>query len=441
MREPMAGVTQRRRMVATSRAALVEILALALALPGVASFIAPGHGQKLALHVAGGLASTRRMGRAVPLAMAVPSTDKPAARRHSWEPQDLTQDRPGCVPIPDDDYVKQYQRNPALWPVEFFLIVYRRTRNAATQKLETSVLVRKSANGTSKWGVGSGVPATRWVLSSQERPPFGYKWSDPTLTFDASHFPEFPRDGRESWAYRKIDIREDAFNGPDASEVQDPALEEYSAHIRQGLMNELAKRLGEADSSESWDARTLSVVKAIVDRPSSTAAIQGSLRMSGVFGPEQLGVGSNAPDPAALAGSMRVFTMFPQMPDPMPPPSASPKELLEEIASREARMAESGRDPHRDRHGRVYTHKSTNNVSNTIHGVYLTLDATGSPGLDQVPALDLFGTKAVQREWVSLEDLGVLDASVGISTQDTKPTFISGFIVRQLVREGIIRVQ
>ena len=104
-------------------------------------------------------------------------------------------------------------------------------------------------------------------------------------------------------------------------------------------------------------------------------------------------------------------------------------------------MAESGRDPHRDRHGRVYTHKSTNNVSNTIHGVYLTLDATGSPGLDQVPALDLFGTKAVQREWVSLEDLGVLDASGGISTLDTKPTFISGFIVRQLVREGIIRVQ
>ena len=100
--------------------------------------------------------------------MAVPSTDKPAARRHSWEPQDLTQDRPGCVPIPDDDYVKQYQRNPALWPVEFFLIVYRRTRNAATQKLETSVLVRKSANGTSKWGVGTGVPATRWMYVTRQ---------------------------------------------------------------------------------------------------------------------------------------------------------------------------------------------------------------------------------------------------------------------------------
>ena len=59
-------------------------------------------------------------------------------------------------------------------------------------------------------------------------------------------------------------------------------------------------------------------------------------------------------------------------------------------------MRQSGRDPHTDRHGRVFTHISTPNVSNTIHGVYLTLDATGL--LDDIPpALDLFGTKEVER--------------------------------------------
>ena len=72
-------------------------------------------------------------------------------------------------------------------------------------------------------------------------------------------------------------------------------------------------------------------------------------------------------------------------------------------------------------------------VSNTIHGVYMTLDLTG---LDEIPpALDLFGTKKVEREWVSLRDLEV------DSTVDPKPTFISGFIVRQLVAEGVIDVR
>ena len=67
-------------------------------------------------------------------------------------------------------------------------------------------------------------------------------------------------------------------------------------------------------------------------------------------------------------------------------------------------------------------------------GVYLTLDATGL--LDDIPpALDLFGTKEVAREWVSLQDLKV------DSTVDPKPTFISGFIVRQLVKEGVIDVR
>ena len=103
-------------------------------------------------------------------------------------------------------------------------------------------------------------------------------------------------------------------------------------------------------------------------------------------------------------------------------------------------MAASGRDPHQDRHGRTFTHISTSNPSNTIHGVYLTLDATGLPGLDEVPALDLFGTKEVRREWRSLQDLKVL-ASDGrsLGTEDTKPTFISGFIVRQLVEDGVIK--
>ena len=118
----------------------------------------------------------------------------------------------------------------------------------------------------------------------------------------------------------------------------------------------------------------------------------------------------------------------------MPAPTATPDELRAEMASRAERMRQSGRDPHTDRHGRVYTHISTPNVSNTIHGVYLTLDATGL--LDDIPpALDLFGTKEVEREWVSLRDLAV-DAA-----EDPKPTFISGFIVRQLVAEGVIDVR
>merc|ERR1740130_592601 len=126
----------------------------------------------------------------------------------------------------------------------------------------------------------------------------------------------------------------------------------------------------------------------------------------------------------------------------MPVPSTSAEELREEIESRDSRMAASGRDPHKDAHGRKYTHKSTSNVSNTIHGVYLTFDATDLPGLDEVPALDLFGIKEVKREWKSLQDLKVLESDgQTISTEDTKPTFISGFIVRQLVKDGVIRIE
>ena len=69
------------------------------------------------------------------------------------------------------------------------------------------------------------------------------------------------------------------------------------------------------------------------------------------------------------------------------------------------------------------------------------MDATDLPGLDEVPAVDLFGTKEIKREWKSLQDLAVLESDGRtISTADTKPTFISGFIVRQLVKEGVMCV-
>ena len=78
-------------------------------------------------------------------------------------------------------------------------------------------------------------------------------------------------------------------------------------------------------------------------------------------------------------------------------------------------------------------------MSNTIHGVYLSVDATDVNGLDDIHGLDLFGITKVSREWVSLKDLKVLNKDgTTIGTDDTKPTFISGFIVRQLVKEGII---
>lgn len=437
-------------MTAIGCGALGEFVALVLTIPGVSSFVVPGRGQMLEIISAPSLKGRARVSAMVHR----PSSAKAGAQVHTWAPQDLTKDCPGYMPIPGDDYVKKYQRNRALWPVEFFLIVYRRARKARTQKRETQVLVRKSANGTSKWGLGTGVPATRWVLSSQERPPLGYTWSEPRIRFEARNYPEFPKSGQESWAYDKIDIREDAFNGPDATNLKDPELEEYARKIRQCLRRKLSEQIDDGKNEDSWEASALSVVKNIVDSAKSVAAIQGTLRMSGIFaqkqkdatgdgspGPRYVGLGENAPDPAELVQSMRIFTMFPQMPDPMPLPSTSSEELQKEITSREFRMAERGRDPHRDRHGRIFTHKSTSNVSNTIHGVYLTLDATNLPGLDEAPALDLFGTKEVRREWKSLQELKVLDADgKSISLEDTKPTFISGFIVRQLVKDGVINV-
>ena len=377
-----------------------------------------------------------------------------AARSFTWVPQDLTKDIPGFEPIPDTDYVKQFERQPDLWPVEFFVVAYRRVRNQRTQKSETQLLVRKSANGTSKFGIGTGVPVTRWLLSTEKDPPFGYERSKPNLRFEASNFPEFPRNGEQSWAYDKIHLRADAFTEPP---FHDPELEAFAAEIRDGLRLKFSEQLTRGEKIEAWEARRLSVVKAVLDKPNSRAAIQGALRMSGLFRRRRcsnqapgtrpsLGSrarfieagGEAAPDLTSILEATRVFTMFPQMPDPLPPPSTSQEALREEMASREVRMAKSGRDPHQDRHGRMFTHKSTSNVSNTIHGVYLTLDCSAFDRavLDEVPALDLFGTEEIEREWRSMEDLKVLDSHGDMGTEDTKPIFISGFVVRELFKSG-----
>ena len=297
--------------------------------------------------------ATLRMLPALFFASAV-SLNAPISRlQPTWAPQDLTRDNPGFAPIPEDDYVKQYERNQALWPVEFFVIVYRRIRDGTAE-----VLVRRSANGTSKYGVGTGAPATRWILASQEAPQ-GYVKNG--LSFAASNFPEFDAD--VDWSYDKIDIRADAFAGQDAE------LEAFAGEIRDGLRAELAARAG---SAVAWEGSTLSVVRSVLERPNSLAAIQGTLRMSGLFARKATGGRYvELADAAGLVESVRIYTMFPQMPSPMPAPTATPEELREEMATRAERMKESGRDPHTDRHGRVFTHISTPNVSNTIHGVHL----------------------------------------------------------------------
>merc|ERR1719316_993100 len=107
-------------------------------------------------------------------------------------------------------------------------------------------------------------------------------------------------------------------------------------------------------------------------------------------------VNLEAVDFAELAQSMRIYTMFGQMPKPLPHPDTP--DNMDEIKGRVSDWA--------DENGRMYTHKSTSNPSNTIHGVYLTLDATDAPDLDEVPpACNIFGAEVAEREWVSLEEL------------------------------------
>ncbi len=380
----------------------------------------------------------------------------------TWSPQDLTRDNAGFQNIPDDDYIKLYQKNPELWPVEFFLIAHRQSKSTKTGRSETQVLVRKSANRTSKYGVGTGVPATRWLLSSSE-PPRGYEWSNPTICFDANKFPEYDTNQKdmEPWTYQKIDICENAFHDPHEG-FEDPSLEEYARTIRDHLQTEFSTRLQKNESENymsSWETERIAVVQKILDQPNSVAAIQGTLRMSGLFEKQRERTegengdsphsdryialeGATAPDPLSLAKSVQIHTMFPQMPDPMPLPSTTPEELKKEITSRYSRMIDDGKDLHKDKYGRTYTHISTSNVSNTIHGVYLSLDLTGHLEGDESvpPALDLFGTKTITREWKCLKDLKVLGDGGKICTEDPKPTFISGFIVRQLVMDGIIGI-
>lgn len=434
------------RLNATPLAMMINLLALILAFRGVSSFLVPGSGQTRRIHPTPPMAAAARFSTTLQSERVI---DQDTI--HKWTPQDLTKNNAGYSPIPDDDYVKKYQKKPERWPVEFFVIAHRRVKveagtnenNNNKKQTETQILVRKSANGTSKWGLGTGVPVTRWMLSSAQPPP-GYQWSFPTINFDARNFPEFPKrqQNMKSWTYQKIDISEDAFNNRHATEsdLRDPELEEYAKMVLSALRQELKvveemTREDKNNDTKSWEYDRVSLIKSVVDNANCLAAIQGTFRMSGLFAP----LGRNAPDPAKIAKSMRMYTMFPQMPDPMQLPSTPPEELQKEIITRDVRMVEIGRDPHKDKYGRKYTHKSTSNVSNTIHGIYLTLDLTDLPGLDDVPAFDLFGTKEIKREWKSLEDLKVLDLdSERISTEDTKPTFISGFIVRQLVREGVI---
>lgn len=58
-----------------------------------------------------------------------------------------------------------------------------------------------------------------------------------------------------------------------------------------------------------------------------------------------------------------------------------------------------------------------------------------------VITLDLFSTKRIEREWISLQYLQVLDADERkTSVDDTKAAFISRFIMKQLIREGVIEI-
>eukprot|EP00931_Biecheleriopsis_adriatica_P107624 TRINITY_DN81949_c0_g1_i1.p1 TRINITY_DN81949_c0_g1~~TRINITY_DN81949_c0_g1_i1.p1 ORF type:complete len:425 (-),score=40.91 TRINITY_DN81949_c0_g1_i1:253-1377(-) len=361
-----------------------------------------------------------------------------------WSPQDLTKDARGNL-LPDTDYIRMYQAKPALWPIEFFLILWRRRTNKKTNKKETQILVRESSNGTADWGIGTGVPATRWMLSTQVEPPPGYKRRQPNLTFAAHNFPEFPA-GIQSWHYDKIDIDADVFGK--SSEFHDPDLSMYATEIQTGLKTRLSSLLDSTDV-DPWTKATIPLISKAVEEGNSIAAIQGSLRMSGLFSrkkpcenQETSATPGESPRyvdlkqvPASkLVESLKVYTMFPQMPQRLQKDPVSADEI------------KSSRSLLSDSYGRVFTHKSTSNVSNTIHGVYLTLDATdlnldrdsADNAASEIPAFNLLGTEEIPRYWKSLEALKVLHSDGSLGTEDTKPTFISGFIVRQLVKEEVI---
>ena len=340
--------------------------------------------------------------------------------------RDLTSDIPGFVPIPADDYIKRYQSDPdRLWPVEFFVVAYRR-RGA-----QVEVLVRSSANGTSKFGLGTGVPATRWI-DSNSNPPEGYKTSDGKATFQARDFPW--SDG--GWSYSKIDIQDRAFARVG---LDDPDLEEVASILRDHLLVHFADYLRDENMSH-WDSSTARTVESTLDKTNSISAIQGSLRMSGIFASKSGRHKSVVREVGKIARAVKVVTMFPQMPYPhLPPPDTPAEELRRELRTRQERMRADGVDRHRDKHGRIYTHISTSNVSNTIHGVYLPIDVTDMLKDDETPpALDLFGTDEVERMWVSLADLGVVNSDGSIKNDDPKSTFISGFVLRHMVEEGSI---
>lgn len=80
--------------------------------------------------------------------------------------------------------------------------------------------------------------------------------------------------------YRKIDI-DDAFSSNDA-DLRDLELEEYAATIRNALRERIMEQRGKSVLS-SWEAARFSVIQNVLDRKNSIAAIQGSLRMSGLF--------------------------------------------------------------------------------------------------------------------------------------------------------------
>ncbi|EJK50126.1 hypothetical protein THAOC_30937 [Thalassiosira oceanica] len=349
---------------------------------------------------------------------------------------DLTRDNPGFDSIADD-YIKSYQSDPEnLWPVEFFIVAYRRLgarRRSPGERVE--VLVRSSANGTSKYGLGTGVPATRWI-HSKSNPPKGYQTSEGKATFHARDFPW--SDG--GWSYSKIDIQDRVFARVG---LGDPDLEKVASILRDHLLVHFADFLRDENLSH-WDSSTARTVMSTLDKKSSISAIQGSLRMSGLFASKNDGrYKSVSRLVREIARAAKVVTMFPQMPYPhLPSPDTQEEELRRELVTRQERMRAEGVDRHRDKHGRVYTHISTSNVSNTIHGVYLPIDVTDIMLNDDEtpPALDLFGTDEAERMWISLADLGVINSDGSIKDDDPKSTFISGLVLRHMVEEGSIEL-